>query len=852
MARRPEVVNTYRLQMHAGFTLQDAARAVPYLAALGVTHLYLSPITTAVPGSTHGYDVIDPTRLNPELGGEEGYRALVEAQHEHGLGQVLDIVPNHMGIAPGTGNAYWEDVLRHGPGSPHASMFDIDWDAADGRVVLPFLGDGLDAVLARGEIEVVPEPPEEAHVRYFDARFPLAPETLEGWRDGGGSASSVRALLDRQHYSLEFWRTGQRWLNYRRFFAIDTLIGIRAERGETFDLSHGLVLDLVRSGAVDGVRIDHPDGLLDPPGYLARLTRRLAENGAPEGYVVVEKILAPDEPLRENWPGHGTTGYEFMTAATRALVAPEAERTFTALYDEVCGEPQSWPAIEEACRADVVEGPLRGHLERLAAALFTAAADDPGGMGDVTPDAFTDALLRLLASFDRYRTYHAARDLDHAAPETVRRAHERAGGAEGVDRDALAHTARLLSAPPEGPVREAVMRLQQVMPAVQAKGLEDRAFYRYRRLLALNEVGGDPSLFGEPASAFLDRLARDAARWPRRMLATATHDHKRGEDVRMRLAALTEIPDGWASLVREVMADVEPLQQALPARVHPADVYLLLQTVVATLPAGMTEALEGGGSSYTERIVAYMQKALREAAERTDWVDGDETYEGAVATLAGPVLAEDSSPRAALEAFARRLAPLGAVNSLAQVALKVAAPGVTDTYQGCELWDLSLVDPDNRRPVDFRARAALLERLGPALDGDHDARASVFPGLLEDWPSGAVKAYVLARGLRVRRERPRLFVGARFDRLPVRGDEAKRVIAFARTSSEGATVLAVPRLSGALQRGGAFWAPRWGDTTVGLPPGPWRDAFTGAALAGGRTPVQEMLGAFPVALLLPE
>ncbi|MPZ97804.1 MAG: malto-oligosyltrehalose synthase [Dehalococcoidia bacterium] len=866
----PTLASTYRLQLHRGFTFDDARAVVPYLADLGVTHLYLSPITTAAPGSTHGYDVTDPTRLEPEFGGQEAYTGLVQAQQAAGLGQIVDIVPNHMGIAAGAGNRYWEDVLRHGRTSPHARIFDIDWTPPDpalrNKVLLPILGDTLDAALERGEVALEVDG-TQAWLCYFDHRLPVSPPSLEAWRASGAprSQEAVRALLREQHYRLGHWRTAKRDVNYRRFFAIDELIGIHTEDPEVFDLAHRLVLRLVRDGSVHGVRIDHPDGLFDPQGYLERLQAALAASGAAEAYVVLEKVLQADEPLPDAWDCDGSTGYDFMNEGTRVLVAAEHAEAFERIYREASGREASYEAVADECRADVVEGPLAGQFETLARRLHAAAAEVDGGA--VSEARFVDALRALLPRIAVYRTYHREPQTDPRAGAVLDDALSHARRLEGADTEALERVARLLADPPNGAAREVVMWLQQIMPAVQAKGLEDRAFYRYRRLLALNEVGGDPERFGESVESFHRRQQRRAERSPSTMLSTATHDHKRGEDARARLVALSELPEAWAEAWRRATEALEPLQRQLPRRIHPDDVYLFVQTLLATDPHGMTPAL-GGADDFVTRLQDYLVKALREAGERTEWEDVDESYERAVRTLVGRALAAPSPLVEALAGLQARVAHLGAVNSLAQVVLRLASPGVTDTYQGNELWDFSLVDPDNRRPVDFGLRRALLDRLRPALEdgptGDA-AREHLAPRLLEAWRDGAVKCFVLARGLRVRRDLAPLFVGGSYEPLAVDGERREHAIAFLRRRGDLDCIVAVPRLPGGLltESGagrvgrGSFWQPMWGDTSLRLPgnvsPPRWRDAFTGAAIdPAGRVSLDGVLGPFPVAMLLAE
>lgn len=843
---RPPVLSTYRLQLHAEFTFDDVRRVLPYLRDLGVSHVYLSPIATATPGSTHGYDVIDPTRLNPELGGDEAYERLVEEQRRFGLGQVVDIVPNHMGIAPGSGNTYWEDVLRHGPDSEYAAVFDVEWDTPPrGRVILPILGADLDEVIADGQIEV--DRTGEGALLLYGNRLPLRPGSLEAWNEAQG----LRALVDKQHYRLDFWRSGQERLDYRRFFAIDDLIGVRSGDPEVFDLIHRLPLDLVRRRAVEGLRVDHVDGLRDPEVYLTRLRERLASVGAPDTYLVVEKILEADEPLPD-WACDGTTGYDAMNEFTRVLLSSEHLDQLDALDRRVSERAETYDEIAAAGRAHVVQELLGGQFSRLARRFYVALQP-----ADVSPDAFEVALLALLSQLEPYRTYHRLDSLDPLAAAVIEHAAQLAGTRSG----ALAAAREALAAPPEGEAREVVLSLQQIMPAIQAKGVEDRTLFRFRRLMALNEVGGDPAAFGESVETFHERMLAGSEAWPRRMLTTATHDHKLGEDVRARLAALSEMPDLWERTVDDALEAFERLQDARPdaPRVHAADLYLLLQALVGATPEGMLQGREGD-DDFASRLVAYMQKALREAAERTDWVDGDEAYEEAVADLVRAAV-PDSDVRHALRPLLAELAPAGAVNSLAQLVLKMGAPGVPDTYQGNEFWDFTLVDPDNRRAVNFEMRSERLERMSDALtdgtEGD-SARAAMAPRLVESWRDGRIKLYALAQSLRIRSRHPDVFLGGSYEPVAVSGPRAQNVIAYLRRSKldDGPVALVVaPRFPVELAREPhRLWSPDWQDTRLELPADlgefSWHDAYTGGLLPRGVVSLSTILAAFPVALLV--
>lgn len=825
------VLSTYRLQLHAGFDFDAAAGVLPYLAALGVSHVYLSPVTAAAAGSAHGYDVIDPTVLNLELGGAEAYERLVAEQRRLGLGQLLDVVPNHMGIAPGSDNRYWEDVLRLGPDSAYAGLFDVEWDTPPrGRVVLPILGAELDDVIAHGDLEV--DRRDEGWLLLYGNRLPLRPGSLEDWQ-----GDDPRDLLALQHYRLEYWRAGQETLDYRRFFAIDDLIGVRAEDPEVFGLVHRLPLELVARGDVDGLRIDHVDGLRDPAAYLEHLRARLSEVGRPGTYVVVEKILEADEPLPD-WACAGTTGYDAMNELSRVLLSPAHVERFDALERRVTGREEPYEVVAAEGRAHVVRELLGGQFARLATRLWEAARP-PGVAGS----DFAEALLTLLAHIEPYRTYHRGDALDPLAATVVgRAADEVTGGSTDVAPPAIEAARRLLAAPPEGAAREAVLSLQQIQPAVQAKGIEDRVLFRFRRLMALNEVGGDPALFGEDVEAFHRRMRDRAERWPHRMLATATHDHKLGEDVRARLTVLSEAPDLWEHSVDAGLAALDALQGTTGPRVHPADAYLLLQLLAGAMPSGLRQGREGD-DAFEGRLSAYLVKALREAGERTAWIGGDEAYEEAMTSLAMRALTDDDV-RNALGPLMRVIVPAGAVNGLAQAVLKLAAPGVPDTYQGNELWDLSLVDPDNRRAVDFRLRQRLLGSIEGASP----------ESLVRSWRDGGIKLAVTARLLHARREHPALFALGAYEPIAVQGARADHVVAYARKHGDEVAVVAVPRWPATLTgRAEELWQPDWGDTRLdlgGTDVREWTDVVGGRRI--DTESLDAILGTLPVAVLLAE
>ncbi len=751
--------STYRLQLHAGFDFAAAAEAAEHLASLGVTHVYTSPLLQAGPGSTHGYDVVDPSQASDDLGGEAGRRRFADRLRALGLGCVVDIVPNHMSVAGPALNSWWWDVLASGPAADHASYFDVDWSR--GRLLLPVLGDDPEAL---DQLRLV-----EGQLAYYDKRFPLADGTGDG---------SPRAVHARQHYELVSWRRANDELNYRRFFDVTELAGIRVELQEVFADSHREVLRWVAAGDVDGLRIDHPDGLADPGGYLARLAR-----STPGCWVVVEKILEPGESLRPTWPCAGTTGYDAMREVGGVFVDPAGEEPLTRLYAELTGEPTDFAALAHDLKLRVATGSLRAETRRLAALL-------PG-----VPDA-VDAVAEVMACFPVYRSYlpeSGAEHLDTAVAAAAERRPDLLASIAAVDAAARATGTEFCT------------RLQQTTGMVMAKGVEDTAFYRYHRLVALNEVGGDPSQFGVSPAEFHTACSARQQRWPASMTALSTHDTKRSEDVRARLAVLSEVPQKWAAAVRDWSARA-------PAP-DPNIGYLAWQTLVGAWPLPH------------DRAVAYFQKAAREAEQHTSWSDVNEEYEAALQGFVAAVYA-DEPLLAEVGAFAEWITPYGRSNSLSQKLVQLTMPGVPDTYQGTELWDLSLVDPDNRRPVDFGLRRSLLARLDagelPAVDD-----------------SGMAKLHVVSSALRLRRERPDVFRGSYLP-MAATGEAAEHVLAFGRA---GDVITVVTRQPVGLERVG------WQDAALTLPPGTWTDRLTGLAYAGN-VPLVDLLDRLPVALIV--
>jgi (1->4)-alpha-D-glucan 1-alpha-D-glucosylmutase len=664
---------TYRFQFHAGFTFADAEALVPYLDRLGISHVYASPITMAVPGSTHGYDVTDPSRINPEMGGEPAFRSLVSALKARDMGVVIDIVPNHMGVAGGA-NAWWNDVLARGQASEHARLFDIDWSRP---ILLPVLGTPLGEALAAGAITV-----EDGWlVAYGEHRFPLRE---------GTAGLPLPELLDRQHYRLAWWRTANDTLNWRRFFAINELAGVRAEDPEVFERTHALYFRLYEEGLIHGVRVDHVDGLTDPAGYCRSLRDRLG----PEAWIVVEKILGPGEPLPRVWGIDGTSGYDFMEEVTALLHDPAGAEPLGDLWAEVSGRPADLAPEELLARQQLLAWQFTGQLEGCVHAF---AAIAPEG---VTAAMLRRAVERLLWVFPVYRTYGPnAPASDAAIREEVRRRvapHVPPGEWPVID----FILSRLAG---EGNATEAVRRFQQLSAPIAAKALEDTAFYRYGRLLSRNDVGFDAARMSLPVADFHARMEVRAEHWPHAMLTTATHDHKRGEDTRARLAVLSAIPNRWREEVSRWEAIADPLSEG----VDRGDRYMLFQSLLGAWPGRSDE-------DFANRIAAWQTKALREAKLRSSWEAPDEAYEARCNTLARALIAH-SPFVAAVGAFLVEIAPAAERNSLVTTALRCTAPGVPDLYQGTEFADLSLVDPDNRTAVDYAARVAALDSPPPKL-----------------------------------------------------------------------------------------------------------------------------------------
>ena len=838
------ISSTYRLQLTPQFGFDAARDLVEYFAALGITHLYLSPILTARSGSTHGYDVADPSTVSEALGGEPALRALADAAHQRGLGLVVDIVPNHLGTGPDNGD--WQYLLAEGASGEGARVFDVDWHpplpGADGKVILPVLGEQYGVALANGDLRLVEEPDSHGRrfrIRYFDQTFPLSPESLEALERVGRidtltgtpgepeTWTRLHGLLEMQHYRLVHWRIGDRVINYRRFFAVDDLAGVQQDDVHVFERTHTKILELVDEGVVDGLRVDHPDGLRDPAGYLQRLADRTGRV-----WTVVEKITHPGEAL-EPWATAGTTGYEFCNDVTGLFVDPAAEPAFEALDAELGADGRSYAEQVADAKREVLRNDLASELYRLSRRFWVLAQEHPA-VRDLDDRDCESLVTQALVGMPVYRSYvdpqtGEATEADRA---TIASAVGHARATAGVAPELCDFLfAALSGGAGTSPTHlEFIARFQQVSGALMAKGVEDTVFYRYLRMVALNEVGGEPTQFGLTAQEFSERNGARAARHPVAMITTATHDTKRGEDVRLRIAALTELPQRWAALATALTRGC-PIDRPTAG--------LLLQTMVGIWPL-----LDSGERTpaLRERLVSYARKATREAGLHTNWYDPDGQYERRVEQFIDGILGEESSTKE-IQALADAAAEIGMVSALAQVVLRTTSPGVPDTYQGNELWDDSLVDPDNRRPVDWDHRRAVLRDVAGA-------------GASQLWTQrrdGRVKLYVLHAALQVRAAEPAAFgADAGYGPLAVAGRWAQHVVAFARTAPDGARVaVVVPRLPGAVM-GPDVQPPlgdRWEDTTVELPGGEWTDVLATGEAVAGTARLADALSTLPVAIL---
>jgi len=686
--------STYRLQFHPGFTLEDARGIVPYLSDLGFSHIYASPLAEARSGSTHGYDVTDPTAIRSALGGKEALRALADDLHQHDMGLILDIVPNHMAASPE--NPWWADMLRHGRDSEFACFFDVDWSKHGGRVLLPVLGAPLDEALADGAIELIDSPEGNALRLYGEQTYPIAPGTLV--------ADDLPATLERQHYRLSWWRLGHDELNWRRFFSISELAGLRIEDETVFKAVHELPLRLYREGVIDGLRIDHVDGLADPAAYLGKLRAQLEAAGRDDGpaWLIVEKILGPGETLPAGWPVDGTTGYDFMEEVALLLHSPQAEKPLARNWEAVSDRSADFEREERLARRQILHWEFTAQFDQCVDALVSLAARTPDTARH-SRAAWARAVEALLIVFPVYRTYGTG---SGSAPKDERVRKEAASRLIDVAAPGELPVGNAIldwlagTGPASDHASEFVQRFQQLSAPIAAKAVEDTAFYRYGALISRNDVGFHPDRFSASPDTFHAWQVERGANWPNSMLATATHDHKRGEDVRARLFAISEAPSEWIAVSRRWMV-------AMPGsgEIDPGDLYMTLQAVIAAWPADPVSLTD-----FAERLRGYVVKTLREAKLRSSWTAPDEGYEKALAdTVETLILGEQAAElREEIAHYLGKIAPDERVKSLAQLFLRLTCPGVSDTYQGSEIAERSLVDPDNRRPVDYDARRRLM------------------------------------------------------------------------------------------------------------------------------------------------
>jgi (1->4)-alpha-D-glucan 1-alpha-D-glucosylmutase len=820
------------VQLRPGFGFDRSAQIAEYLAELGVSHLYASPYLQAAKGSTHGYDVVDFGSVNVELGGSEAHQRMCDELARHGLGQVLDIVPNHMAIA-GPRNAWWWDVLKNGRASRYARYFDVFWGEgpSPSRIMVPILGDHYGKVLS--DIKLVREG-KSVVVRYFEHVLPLSPESMASLllqvgmpehderfnqeldrllAEVGHDMERLDALLEQQHYRLSFWRYAATELNYRCFFDINKLVGLRQEDEVVFEASHALVLRWLADGTLDGVRIDHIDGLRDPEGYLERIKAK-----APSAWVIVEKILQTGESLPPSWPVAGTTGYEFLNLVGSLFVDPAGEAPMTEIYERFVKTPSNFQDTAYEKKIYILYDKFQSEISRLVDLLAKICSAE-WRFRDTRKEQLGALLNEVVACFPAYRTYARPTDshaeLSEQDAKTIDLAFQNLEHRRpDIDVDLRSLLKSILLLHRRGPFEaELVMQFQQLTGPVMAKGIEDTAFYNYYRLLALNEVGGDPTRFGVTPRQFHQQMeARKSS--GASMLASSTHDTKRSEDVRARLALLSEIHEKWASAVdRFSKLGARHKRDDFPG---PNTEYLFWQTVVGAHPID------------PDRAARYMLKACREAKGRTAWVRPDAEYEEAVTTFVRAALS-DSDLMSDVTAFATSLVEPGRVNALAQKLITLTAPGVPDIYQGTELWDLALVDPDNRHPVSFELRHQLLREL-PRLTPEE---------ILLRSDEGLPKLFLVARALDLRRRRPSLFAKeAAYQALATRGPRSDHVVAFAR---ERKAVTVVPRLVMKLEGD-------WQGTTVALPPGTFQNLLTGDSWQG-EVLLADLLRRFPVALL---
>lgn len=913
--------STYRLQLHAGFGFTAAADISGYLHALGVDAVYTSPYLHAERGSTHGYNIVDHARLGPELGSEADYVAWTDGLRARGMGHVLDMVPNHVGIGSGE-NRWWLDVLECGMASLYADHFDIEWDPPKlgmrGKLLLPVLGRQFGEELEDGKLQVVRDG-GAFFVAYYERRLPLAikslPHVLRPALDRLALASDdpslaelhsvltaidhlpgeadtppeareqrarekdvikrrlerligesqpiaaaidatlkelcgvvgqprsfdgLEALLREQVYRLSFWRVAAEEINYRRFFDVNELAAIKMEDPAVFTATHQLVLAQIAAGRISGLRLDHTDGLYEPAAYFDRLREE-----APGLYLVIEKILEPGEQLPGDWDVDGTTGYDFLAVVNGLWIAPEAGPRLTDFYRRFSGLARAFPEVAHASRLAILRESLASEIHMLAAQLERIAQADRRSR-DFTLAGLKRAIVATIAAFPVYRTYvrpdgsRTPAD-DACIDQAIGQARRRRPDVDASVFTFLREVLRLRRLPEETGARAAVvrfaMRFAQITGPVIAKGVEDTALYRYNRMVCLNEVGCDPDIFGVTTDEFHAHNTRQRQRFPRTMTATATHDTKRGEDMRARLAVLSELPDAWRRAVSAWSRIGRAHKTTLAGELAPTrnDGYLLYQTVVGALPLDAIDDGELPGE-FIDRVAEYMKKATKEAKQKTSWLHPDEAYEAAVDRFVREMLVQPTFV-AQVRALVRQIAPYGAVNGLAQLCLKLASPGVPDTYQGSELWNFALVDPDNRRPVDYALRRGMLEGLEAVEPGE----------LLANYVDGRIKLRLTQVGLRHRRERPALYLEGSYE--PISG--GRHVVALRRRLGAEQLVCVVPRLGYSLTRGRGWpVGEAWGEQRLALGEAvDLVDLVTGRRHHGAELPLAEVFAELPFALL---
>ena len=944
-------LSTYRLQFNRDFTFSQAADLVPYLASLGISHVYASPYLRARPGSMHGYDIIDHRHLNPEIGSPEDYERFVAALHEHGMGQILDIVPNHMGVM-GSDNAWWLDVLENGEASLYAEYFDIDWEPLKeelrGKVLVPVLGDQYGTVLERGELKLTFEKEKgEFSIFYFQHRFPVNPREypqilrhgLESLKEQQGaenpdilelqslmtefrrlpsrtrttqerraerardkeirkqrlaqlcqrsplitnflersvaevngtsgdpaSFEELHELIKAQAYRLAYWRVAADDINYRRFFDVDDLAALRQESELVFQQTHEFVLQLLREGKINGLRIDHPDGLFNPLQYFERLQResKPSRRRSKPYYIVAEKILSGDEKLSSDWPIHGTTGYAFSNLVNGLFVDSTAEAQMDEAYASFVGKQPDFHQLLYECKKLVMDRLLNSELNVLANHLSRIALADRHTC-DFTLKSLRDALAEIVACFPVYRTYIAGEAVSECDCKYID---------EAVDCAKARNTASDLSvydfirdvltlqrmqghrAAYQKSVIQFAMKFQQYTSALMAKGFEDTSLYRYNRLVSLNDVGGNPLRFGVSPQEFHCTIEQRASTWPHEMLATSTHDSKRSEDVRARINVLSELAAEWNAQVSKWRELNRKFKEVCCGGEAPTanDEYLLYQTLVGAWP--LNTAADWPEKSFADRICEYMLKAAREAKEITSWRYQNSEYESALAMFVQKVLgSSEFFPQ--FVPFARKIAFFGMINSLSQTLIKVTAPGVPDTYQGSELWEFNLVDPDNRRPVDYGVRRRALSEIQCLGAKCCEALRSGVRELAANMEDGRIKMYVMWRALGLGKQCASLFQNGEYIPLQTTGERAEHVIAFARRQGNETILTAVPRLCAQLLRG-ETQLPRgeevWKNTSVVVPKAlatKFTNLFTGEQVIAGERgiPAAQLFGDFPVALL---